>query len=62
MLEPLRVHVRRDFTLLLATDGDLFAASVAEHPRIRVRASTIELALRGAREAADRLEASRGSS
>ena len=56
-LEPLRVKVTRDFTLLLATDGKLLLATVAEYPRVRVRAATLDLALRGAREGVARLEA-----
>jgi hypothetical protein len=56
-LEPLRVKVARNFTLLLATDGRMLLATVAEHPRIRVRASTVDRVLRGAREGVARLEA-----
>ncbi len=57
MPEPLRVRVGRDFTLLLASDGEMFLASVAEWPRVRVRASTLDLAVRGAQEGVARLEA-----
>lgn len=55
MPEPLRLKVSRGFTLLLLARGNELRATVEEHPRVSVRASTVDLAVQGAREGVARL-------